>query len=340
MNIRKLSDLKEKDLDGKRVLVRMDFDVPEDDYTRIEASLPTLNYLLENGSKLLLIGHKGRPDGVRSDKLSLITLIDPLKKFLNEEIYFVPDLENINLEKDGKIFLFENLRFYPGEEENSKEFARNLAASADLYVNEAFATSHRAHASFVALPNLLPCFAGFRLTEEIAHLGEVLETPVRPLIFLISGIKEDKLEMIKKIKGFSDKILIAGRLPEYIEKNENYKDLDGDPKLIIAKLNPDRQDITIHSIERFEEEIKNAKTIVLAGVMGKYEDPGQTLGTERVFKAVAGSVANKIAGGGDTEAALTTFKLKDKFNWISVGGGAMLTFLAGEKLPGIEALKT
>lgn len=339
MQIRKLSDVKKEDLLGKSIFVRMDFDVPEDDYTRIESSLPTLKYLLENKARLLLIGHKGRPDGIKSDKSSMRTLLDPMKKFLNEEVTFIPDLENLPFEKNGNIFLFENLRFYKGEEQNDMDFAKKLAGWGDMYVNEAFATSHRAHASFVSLPQILPSFAGFRLTQEIEHLGAVLESPVRPLIFFISGIKEDKIEMIKKIKGLSDRVLVAGKLPEYIEKRVDGSDMQNDPKLLIAKLNPDHLDITIQTIEKFEEEIKNAKTIVLAGVMGKYEDPGQIMGTQRVFRAIANSSAYKIAGGGDTEACLTDFKLTEKFDWISVGGGAMLNFLAGEKLPGLEVLK-
>ena len=328
------------DVSGKKVMVRMDFDVPEGDYTRIESSKETLNYLLEQKAKLVLIGHKGRPTGdrERDRELSLEKLAPVLTNILGKEVGFV-ESSDINKIKatieqfnNETIFLLENLRFDKGEEENDETFARDLASMADVYVNEAFAVSHREHASLVGIPKFLPHAAGFRFMKEVEHLSRIIENPERPLVFLISGIKKDKIDMIERIKELADKVLVAGRLPEYLD--EDYHD----EKVMVSRLNPDKEDITIHSIEKFGEEIDKAKTIVLAGVVGKYEEEGQRQGTGAVFEKVAQSNAYKVAGGGDTEAALTMFKLTDKFDWISVGGGAMLEFLAKGTLPGIEAL--
>ncbi|OGM04508.1 hypothetical protein A2715_01190 [Candidatus Woesebacteria bacterium RIFCSPHIGHO2_01_FULL_39_32] len=343
MNFPKLSDL---NVSGKKVIVRMDLDVAED-YTRIETAKSTLSYLIEVKSKTIIIGHKGRPAFVETSagkpegwkELSLEPLADVIGRVINRKVEFVSDIvgedakthsENL---KEGEIILLENLRFDKREEENDEEFAKQLASFGEVYVNEAFAVSHRAHASLVGIPKYLPHAAGMRFVQEVEHLSRVIENPERPLVFLISGIKKDKLEMIKNIKNLADKVLVAGRLPKFMD--EDYHD----EKVLIAQLNPDKEDITMRSIENFEEEIKKAKTIVLAGVIGKYEDEGHRQGTKRVFEAVANSSAYKVAGGGDTEAALTMYNLLNKFDWISVGGGAMLEFLAKGTLPGIEALR-
>jgi len=324
--------LQESDVQDKRVIVRLDFDVPEGDYSRIEASRETLDYLLQKNCKLRLIGHKGRPCGKKVEELSLKGVSQKVSEFLSREVLFSEDLED----KDADIVVFENLRFEEGEEANDEEFSKKLSLLGDFFVNEAFAVSHRAHASIVGIPKYLKHAAGIRFAQEIEHLLKIIENPERPLIFVISGLKEDKLEMIRDIKNYADKVLVGGKLPEYFGKS-SVSDLI-DEKLVVAELNPDKEDINLNSIERFVEEIQKAKTIVLAGVIGKYEDEGQRLGTRRVFEAVANSQSYKVAGGGDTEAALTIFGLTSKFDWISVGGGAMLEFLAKKTLPGIDAL--
>lgn len=321
MDLPKLSEEKVK---GKNVLLRLDLDVGVDT-SRIESAKDTLNFLVENSAKIIIIGHKGRPNGGRDDSLSLEGLTPVLSKLIAKEVIF---------EGEGQVVLKENLRFDPGEETNDENFARELASLADFYVNEAFAVSHRPHASIVGVPKFLPHAAGFRFTQEVENLSKVIENPKRPVIVLISGIKEDKVEMAKALAGKADKILVGGRLPKY------FGDTKADPgKMMIADLTFDGFDITLNSIERFKKEIKEAGTIVLAGVLGKYEDEGHRQGTKEVFTAVAESNAFKIAGGGDTEAALTMLSLTSKFDWISVGGGAMLEFLASGTLPGIEALK-
>ncbi len=309
-----LPQLKNSDLQNKKVIVRADLDIDPTDLNnlRLTSLTPTLDYLKSQSCVITIISHRGRPEGKVDESLSL-------KSF---ESYFSKWGAKVS----------ENLRFNPGEESNSGEFAKKLAVGQDFFVNESFATSHRAHASIVGLPKLLPHAAGLRFAEEVENLSRVLENPSRPVIIIISGVKEDKVEMIKEIKNKVDKVLVAGRLPDYL--GEDYKD----EKVLVAKLNPDKEDITIHSIELFEAEIVKAGTIVLGGVPGKYEEQGQTLGTERVFKAVSNSKAFKIVGGGDSLVVVEKYNLASKFNWISVGGGAMLEFLAKGTLPGIAAL--
>lgn len=338
MNLPTIDELK---VSEKRVIVRLDLDVTND-FTRIEASKKTLNLLADNKAKIVIIGHKGRPGGEYSKELSLGPLKEVINNLLSIDVDFVEGavdekvVKKIRGKKDSRVLMLDNLRFNNGERENSKEFAGELveATGADLYINEAFAVSHREHASIVGIPKLLPHAAGFRFVQEIKHLSRVIEKPERPLLFLISGIKKDKVDMIKRIRNKADKVLVAGRLPEYL--GDIY---DDDEKVLVAQLNPDKKDITKGSIKEFEREIEKASTIVLAGVIGKYEDEDQREGTKRIFEKVASSSAYKVAGGGDTETALSMFKLTGKFDWISVGGGAALEFMAKGTLPGIEALR-
>jgi phosphoglycerate kinase len=319
-----LPKLSEEKVKGKSVLLRLDLDVGIDT-SRIESAKETLNFLVENSAKTIIIGHKGRPEGTRVESLSLRGLIPVLSNLIGQEVIF---------EGKGNIVLKENLRFDPGEETNDENFAKKLASLADVYVNEAFAVSHRAHASIVGVPKYLPHAAGFRFIEEVANLSKVIESSKRPVIVLISGIKEDKVEMAKELAEKVDKVLVGGKLPKY------FGDVNPNPKkIIIGDLTLDGADITLDSAQRFKAEIAKAGTIVLAGVLGKYEEEDCRQGTKEVFRAVSQAGAYKVAGGGDTEAALTMLDLTKKFDWISVGGGAMLEFLASGTLPGIKALK-
>jgi phosphoglycerate kinase len=319
MNLPKLTDL---DVSGKRVLLRLDLDTdPYPNDLRIKASEETLNYLKEKGAQIVIIAHKGRPGGKVDESLSL----KPFQPIFNRWGAEVK----------------ENLRFDPGEEENDAEFATKFASLGDIYVNEAFASSHRKHASIVGLPKLLPHAAGFRFEKEVENLNRVLEGADHPVIFLLSGVKEDKLSYLEEIKRFVDKVLIGGRLPDFLgdEKLVSVRSRGETEQVIVGNLTMDKEDITLNTIERFEKEIEKAKTIIVSGPPGKYEDEGHRQGTEKVLKAVVSSPAFKIAGGGDTEKALLILGLTKEFDWISVGGGAMLEFLTKKTLPGIEALK-
>ena len=320
MNLPKLRDL---DVSGKKVLLRLDLDTePDPSDLRVKSSFETLDFLKAKGvSEIIIIAHKGRPNGKVAESLSLKT--------------FQPIFDKWGAKVE------ENLRFDPGEEANDIEFAKKLAALGDVYVNDAFASSHRNHASIVGLPKLMPHAAGLRFEAEMETLSKEFQKPV---LILISGIKKDKVEMAKKLSGIYDKVLVGGRLPEFFGDQglESVRLQEG--RLIIGNLNMDKEDITLHTIEKFKEEIKKAGTIVLAGVLGKYEDEGHIQGTKEIFTAVANSPAYKLAGGGDTENALNSLRSSDgtslsqDFDWVSVGGGAMLEFLVKKTLTGIEAL--
>lgn len=320
----KLPKLQQLDVSGKRVLVRADLDIDIGENYRLEAILPTLEYLYSKHAKIIVIGHLGRPGGKVVEELK----IKPVEKALRK------------IAKSIEFEVLENLRFNPGEEANDESFARELASKGDIYVNEAFASSHRDSASITTLPKLLPHAAGLRFEKEIENLSRVFENPAKPVVLVVGGSKDDKKGYIKSLENFVDKILVGGRLPEYYGDLalESVRNKGKENKMIIGNLVQDKEDITLNTIERFESEINKAKTIVLAGPMGRYEDEGHRQGTERVFKAVASSSAFKIVGGGDSLSVLSLYSLESKFNWVSVGGGAMLEFLAKKTLPGIQAL--
>jgi phosphoglycerate kinase len=347
INLPKVSDL---DLTGKTVIVRADLDVDVSEGIvplRIKVLKPTLDYLLGKQCKILVIAHKGKPKGIFIQELSLREASEILSSSIGKNIDFCNEVvgegvkEKARKLNPGEILVIENLRFDLREEENDLDFAKEIARLGECYINESFAESHREVSSIVKLPELLPHAAGLRFIDEIRNLSGVLDNPKRPLVMVISGVKEDKLSYIESFSKFADKIMIGGRLPDIIDQGISNFQLprSGAEKIIIAQLNQDKEDITIRSIEKFEEEIVGAGTVVVSGPLGKFEDEGHRLGTERVFKAiVANKNAFKVAGGGDTELAISMLKLEAQFDWISVGGGAMLEYLAKGTLPGIEAL--
>lgn len=352
MDLPKVTDL---DVSNKKVLVRADLDVDIIETYRLEALLPTLKYLLEQKAEIIIIGHRGRPepfvvkapltdDLPQIKQFGLAPVAKLLEKILKTTVAFIPDvcLKSLSSDYTDIPIMLENLRFEAREEASDEEFVKELANLGDIYVNEAFASSHRDAASITGLPKLLPHAAGFRFIEEVNNLSKVFDNPRKPVLFVIGGSKKDKLDYIEDLKKIADKILIGGRLPEYLgdESLISVKLRTENEKVIIGNLTQDKEEITLNTIERFEEEIGRAGTIVLAGPMGKYEDEGHRQGTERIFKAVAGSGAFKITGGGDSLSVLSLYDLKDKFDWVSVGGGAMLEFLAKKTLPGIKALES
>lgn len=320
-----LPKLEDANIAGKKVLIRADLDVnPEksDEIYRLKALLPTLELLKEKECIITLVGHRGRPDGKIDETLNLKLVEEKLKEI-------APGI-------DFKVE--ENLRFDPGEESNDFHYAEKLASDQEIYVNEAFAASHREHASIVSLPKFLPHYSGLRFENEVMNLSMVLDNPRRPLVSIISGVKKDKLEYLEAFEKISDKVLVGGRLPDYLGVDKSVREYKDEDKVIVANLVMDKEDITLHSIDRFKEEISKAGSIILAGVPGKYEDPGHMQGTKEIFEAVSASRAFKIVGGGDSLVAISLLGLEGKFDWISVGGGAMLEFLVRGTLPGIEAL--
>lgn len=330
MNLPTLSNL---DLKDKTIIVRADLDGS----SRLEFLRPLLTHLIESETKnIILIGHNGRPENV-DDTLSL----EPLTKYFSDSFHapieFLKDTPD-TIDSSAKLILIENLRFHPEEEANDSAFAEKLANLADTYVNEAFAVSHREHASIVALPKTMIALGkkvavGPHFLAELENLDKVLVNPQKPVVTLLSGAKKDKLDYLEGFINISDQVLIAGRLPEYLD--ENYQN----PKVFVAKLMPDKEDITINSIEKFEDVVKSAGTVIVSGPPGKFEEPGHRLSTERVFQAiVANDKAFKLAGGGDTSMALAELNLSTTFNWISTGGGAMLHYLTHHSLPALDAL--
>jgi len=317
MNLPKPSDI---DVAGKKVLLRLDLDTkPDTNDLRVKAAKETLDYLYSQKAKIIIIGHMGRPDGKPDESMSLKPF-EPIFSYWEAEVK-------------------ENLRFNSGEETNDESFAKDIASWGDIYINEAFAVSHRSHASIVGVPKILPHAAGFHFISETENLSKVFN-PQRPLVFLISGVKEDKLSYVKAFEKIADKVLVGGRLPDYMgdEKLISVRSRKDEENVIVGNLIMDKEDITIHTIERFSEEVAKAGTIVVSGPLGRFEDAGHRQGTESVFKAISESGAFKIAGGGDTESALSLLGLTDRFDWVSVGGGSMLEFLVKRTLPGIEVL--
>lgn len=314
------------DIQSKKVILRADLDVDPNGDTeellRLKVLIPTINALLEKNCQIIIIGHKGRPEGKVVPEFSLKEVSEKLSQLLGKPIAF---------QGEGDIVMLENLRFDPGEEKNDPEFAKKLASLGEFYVNDAFASSHRSHASIVGIPALLPHAAGIHFAKEVENLGQVFTNPKRPVVAIIGGAKEDKLNYIEGFKKFADKIHIVGALPKLMEESN-------DPKVVVARLLPDKEDITIHSMEAIEADIVRAGTVIVAGPAGKYEDEGHRQGTQRIFQAVASSNAFKIAGGGDTQKALSFLGIESSFDWVSVGGGATLEFLANGTLPGIDAL--
>lgn len=310
-----MKTLKDFNVKNKRVLVRCDFNIPLDekeniaDDFRIKQTIPTIEYLLKNEAKVILMSHL-------ANNKSLFVIEERLEKYLGSE----------------EFTLLENLRFNKGEKENDDNFAKELAQLGDIYINDAFGVCHRKHASVVGVPKYLPSGAGFLLEKEIEVLSKVLKKPERPLVAIIGGNKiESKAKVIEQFLEKADYVLIGGRIAEQIKDKSN--------KLYIPVDSKNGFDIGPKTIKIFSEIIKKARTILWAGPLGKFEDSVYEQGTKKVAKLIVkNNQAFKIAGGGDTIFALTKFGLRDKFDHISTGGGAMLQFLSGEELPGLKAL--
>jgi len=354
MELPKLTDF---DCRGRRVLVRCDLDVPlrqaqgelfvEDD-SRIRECLPSIKYLLDHAAKVILMGHSGRPEGQVVEELKLAPMAEKIKQLFNSRSspLSIKWRKGFNFQLDGfsayqiseNLVLLENLRFYPGEESNDPQFAQALAVLGEFYVNEAFAASHREHASIVGVPKLLPHAAGFHFASEAEHLSKVLENPKRPLVLLVGGAKpETKLPLALEFAQKTDWVLIGGALAQRAKYQEQ-SDLKA-KNILFANLTEDGFDIDGESIKKFSDIIKEAGTIIWNGPMGKYEEERWGAGTKRIAAEIVGCSGFKVVGGGDTIAALTKFNLIDKMDYVSTAGGAMLEYLSKGTLPGLEALK-
>jgi len=313
MTMNQLKSIKDFNVKNKKVLVRCDFNVPFDqkgailDDFRIIKTIPTLTFLQNKGAKLLLMTH-----------LTKERSLAPVKKILEKYL------------KD--FTLLDNLRLDKREKENDQGFAQELAGLADIYINDAFGVCHRNHTSIVGIPKYLPSGAGLLLEKEVRLLSQALENPSRPLVVIIGGAKvESKAKVINQFLKTADQILIGGKTAHKI-------DLKSD-KIYLPLNHKKGLDIGPETIARFSQFIKKARTIIWAGPLGRFEDPLYEKGTKEIAQEIVrNKQAFKVAGGGDTIFALAKFGLRDKFDHVSTGGGAMLSFLSKDKLPGLEAL--
>jgi len=385
--------LRDFNFKDKRVLVRVDFNVPlgndsqvdEKEDWRLKAVLPTINYLLKQKAKIILLAHLGRPEGKIKEELRLNPIAQRLEELLNQKILKLDDCLGLEVErsvskmKEGEIVFLENLRFYPEEKENSPDFTKQLAKLGDFYVNDAFGTSHRAHASIIGLPKYLPSCAGLLLEKEINNLSKILNKLESPLLVIIGGKKiSTKIKLIEMFLKKADNLILGGALANTVIRAKGFAigrsiieeemidrvkkleltniklhlpvdavasiDVSGnkDSRIVpIGKTNEDEMilDIGPDSENLFKQIIFQAKMIIWNGPMGIFEVAKFSSGSREIAKAVTQSSAFSVVGGGDTIALLEQLNLLDQIDHVSTGGGSMLKFLAGEKLPGIEALR-
>lgn len=336
-NIRQIKSLK-----NKIVLLRVDFNVPIEngkvlDDFRIKKALPTINFLLKKGAKVILITHLGE-DGTAS--------LDPvIKRFF----------EVSKLSKNAVTF-FDNVRKFSGEMKNDKKFAEKLSTMGDIYVNDAFSVSHRENASIVLLPKLLPAYVGLQMEAEIKNLSHAFKNAKHPFLFILGGAKfSTKIPLVKKYLKLADHVFVGGALANDFLKAKGY-DIGGslvsntnygiteifkNKKLVLptdfVKKDGIILDIGEESIKNLAQLIKKSKLILWNGPLGIYEDGGAEA-TKRILKLVASSKAESIIGGGDTVALVSQLKMENKFSFVSTGGGATLEFLADGTLSGIKAL--
>jgi phosphoglycerate kinase len=371
-----------------RALVRVDFNVPlrdghiEDDL-RITTALPTIRWLLEHGTRVVACGHLGRPNGAPDPQYSMAPVAARLSELLG---FAVPLSPTVGPERDAavrdlapaRMLLLENLRFDPGETADDPEFAARLTEGCAVYVNEAFGASHRAHASIVGPPRLVPCAAGRLLEREVRVLGGLLDDPAHPFVAILGGVKvSDKLGVIDALLKRCDTLLVGGAMAftflvaaghqvgnSLVEPDlvDHCRDLlatgrlrvpsdvvvaptmsaDADTRIVAAAAMPDGWlglDIGPGTAADFADEIADAATVLWNGPMGVFELAPFAAGTRAVAQAVADCHGFTVVGGGDSAAALRGFGLGDAVDHVSTGGGASLEFLERGDLPGLVALR-
>lgn len=376
----KILTIRDIDISGKTVFMRLDFNVPlsepdaeghrkvEDD-SRIVEALPTIKYAIEKGAKIVLASHLGRPDGKRNPAFSMEPVAHHISAVLGQEVTLADDCIGEGIElmaqglKGGQILLLENLRFHAGEEANDPEFSRQLAKLGQVYITDAFGTAHRKHASTYGVPSIVsPKGMGFLIEKELKFLDPLLHNPQKPFYAVLGGSKvTDKIKTIEALMMRVDGLLIGGAMahafwmaqgdtlpagarqpkPADIEaaksimREAKKREM---PLLVPADTNQGF-DIGPKTIKKFVDMLQNAKTIFWNGPLGWFEKPEYATGTFEVAKAVAQIPAVKVIGGGDTVLAIKNSGVSDRFDHLSTGGGAVLEYLEGNGLPGIDILR-
>jgi phosphoglycerate kinase len=346
-----LKSITEANFENQRVLVRVDFNVELNniaevqEHFRLDIVQKTIDYISAfPGVKIALLTHFGRPNGQKDEKFSVRQIVLAVERSLKKPVVFVSDCVGETVEKalsdlpSGAILLLENVRFYPEEETNDPQFARILAKPFSLFVNEAFSVCHRAHTSLVGLPKILPSYAGFRVLQEIEKLDQARFTPHHPAVAIIGGAKiETKLPLIRELEKTYDAILVGGKIAnEALDE----KIIFSEKVLLPQDFNsPERLDIGPRTVAYYIQIIKMAKSIIWNGPMGKFEEKPYNIGTDAILQAILESGAFVVIGGGESLAVLEKADVINKISFVSSGGGAMLEYLSGKLLPGLEALK-
>jgi phosphoglycerate kinase len=371
-----VKNIRDIDLAEKKIFLRVDWNVPLDrgrilDDNRILATIPTIKYLCDKGCRVIIGTHVGRPDGeivsslstkILAQRFSLLAKIP----ILATDYIIESDVRGyVARMKRGQILVLGNLRWQPEEEHNNYAFAQILSGYADFYINDAFAVSHRAHASVEAITHFLPSCAGFLLEKEVTMLSTLSRNPRHPLVLVLGGAKiKDKIGLIRNFTNRADKIIVGGAIgntirhfrgehvgastketnseamvEEIINKTKDKLVLPIDDKRrILGDGRFSLLDIGAKSVEKFSSIIVGAKTVFWNGNMGMSEKEGFGAGTLGVAEAIAENPNVTIVAGGDTVGFIRKNNLYDRYKFVSTGGGAALEFLAGQKLPGLLAL--
>lgn len=383
-----------KNLKGKRALLRVDFNVPMEktqvlDDSRIKEALPTIQYLIEKGSSVVIISHLGRPEGKKVSALSLKPVAKRLEKLLGKKVEFLNETtglkarEKASKMKPGQVLMLENLRFSPYEELGDTDFAKKLSVLGNIFVQEAFSNAHRSHASMLAITKFLSSYAGLHFDKEYTELTKILNEPKKPFVFVAGGKKiGTKIEILKSIIEKADIVLLGGGMANTflvaegheIGKSFYEEDYVSDAETVIRDaydkgveiLFPndvitaksvsenarteekdvqqiDASDIIVDigpkTISKYAQPINFAGTIFWNGPVGITEYSKFSNGTKTLANMIAGDKRISVIGGGDTIAALEDLKINSGFTYVSTAGGAMMEFIAGAKMPVIEALK-
>ncbi|UCC92135.1 MAG: phosphoglycerate kinase, partial [Candidatus Aenigmatarchaeota archaeon] len=382
--------VKDVDVGNKTVIMRVDYNLPLDeqgrvtDHTRLSITLKTLNYVLNKNGKIVLVAHLGRPEN-REKELRMNVVADSLSKLLGKDVKKLDGCiednvhEEIRKMKPGEVILLENVRFYPEEKEKDdskrEEFAEKLAKMGDIYVNEAFAVSHRNHASVTGIPKFMPGCCGLSFMREVNMINSIVKNPEKPYIAIIGGAKGDKMLAVENLLPKVDRILMGGVIGNtflkakgieignskydegLIDKAKKFMKTAGDKIVLpvdamvenekeaepfpVEEVTKDMKimDIGPETIVRYKDILRNAETVIWAGPLGKFEKKPYEKGTLYIASFISGLYAKTLVGGGDSIAAMQKLNMMERMTHISTGGGAFVDFITKEKFPGVEALK-